>query len=120
MAKDEIRRGFEFSGKEEKYWQGLREGQGVVVFPMGTLGHRAYDYPGDWTTEEGQRSLRQNLAGADRTFEGRAWLVTREKGRLIWRTKEQLKELEDKQAAASRLEQKRLGPLAGARLEVYG
>ena len=120
MAKDRIRRGFEFLTKEGKFWKGLKEGYGVVVFPMGTLGYRAYDCPYDWATEEGQISLRQNLAGADLTFEGRAWLVTRENNQLIWRTKEQLKELEDKQAAASRLEQKRPGLSAGTRLEVYG
>lgn len=114
MAKDEIRRGYEFPGKEEKFWQVLREGQGVVVFPMGTLGYRAYDYSYDQGTEEGKRSLRQNLAGADRTFEGRAWLVTRENGRLIWRTKEQLNQAGQEKSAAVLPKRRNQPAFAGA------
>lgn len=120
MVKDEIRRGYTFKPEDGGFYEALDEGHGVVVFPMGTLGYRAYDCPDDWRTEAGQRSLRQNLAGADITFEGRAWLVTKEKGKLVWRTKDDLARIPRGKAAAILTKRGKQLNLAGACQEVYG
>jgi len=96
---DEIRRGYEFASKEEKFWEALAEGQGVVVIGVGTRGFRACSNSWDANFFEGEDNLRKNLTGADWNYEGNAFLVIKEKGKLIWRTKKELDEIKQKKAA---------------------
>ena len=86
MAKDKIRRGHEFPSREEKFWEALADWHGVVVIGLGTRGFKAYDCSYDLETEEGEKALRQNFAGAKYNHERNVFLVTRENGRLVWRT----------------------------------
>ena len=90
MAKDEIRRGYEFASKEGKFWEALAEGQGVVVTAIGTRGFIAHCESLDAESIDGDDRLRKFLQGASYNHEGNAFLVNRENGKLVWRTKEQL------------------------------
>ena len=82
----EIRRGHIFYSREEKYWQqSLLEGHGVVVISLGAE-FIAYGDSHNADLPEGSDTLSKNLAGARHIHVGRAFLVTREGGRLVWRT----------------------------------
>jgi len=81
----EIRRGHIFHGREAEHWQSLSEGHGVVVVRQG-VEFIAYGDSHNADLPEGSDTLSKNLAGARHIHVGRAFLVTREGGRLVWRT----------------------------------
>jgi len=100
MVDDRIKRGYVFVSKDEKFWKALKEGYGVVVVGLGTRGFMAYGDAWDAGSFEGDDYLRKNFAGASFNYEDNVFLVTKEKGGLVWRKKKDLAELKQNKAAA--------------------